>query len=113
MCSSVTFGCNGARQFEPHQRAELEAVTRAGRHHPAFGAGLLDHEPLVVRDGIEAGLEAIGAPGGEVLEQPTATFEQWPDLLFGRVPTAVRVARETESVVADLEAPAFHRRHEV
>src|SRR4051812_22609346 len=113
MLEGVAVRCNGARKFEPHQRAEFEAVSRAGREHPALAAGLLDDEALVLGDGIEADLEAVGAPGLEALEQAAAALEQRPDLVLACLAPGIGIAAAAELVIADLEAAALHRRHEV
>src|SRR5580698_5534512 len=85
-----------ARKLEAHERAELEAVARAGGHHPAVRALFLDDEALVVGHGVEADLEPVGGPGVEALEQAAAAVEQRGDLGLDGVAAAVGIARAAE-----------------
>src|SRR5437667_9786611 len=72
MCRRIALRGDGAGELQSHQRAELEAMARAGRHHPALAAQLLDHEALVVGHGVEADLQPVGAPALEAMEQAAA-----------------------------------------
>ena len=75
--------------------------------------GLLDHEALVLRHGVEADLEPVDAPLVEAAQQAGAALEQGLHFRSRRLATAVGIAAAAELVIADLHAAAFHRRHEV
>src|SRR6185295_6472347 len=91
----------------------LEAVPRAGRHHPAPGGELLDDEALVLGDGVEADFQPVGAPLLEAVEQAPAALEQRADLVLACVTLGSGIALAAEFVIADLETAALHWRHEV
>src|SRR3954463_13227464 len=82
MCGGIALRGNGAGKLKAHQSAELEAMARAGRHHPPPGGELLDDEALVLGDGVEADLQPVGAPVLEAMEQAPAALEQRTDLVL-------------------------------
>ena len=85
----------------------------AGRHHPAFGPLLLDHEALVLGHGIEADLQAVDGPAVEVFQQIGAAAEQGAHLFGHGRALGRRIALARKRMIADLEAAALVRWHEI
>src|SRR5215471_16889942 len=92
MSGRVATCVDRAGEFQPHQGAELEAMARAGGHHPALGGQLLDDETLVARHRVVADLQPVEAPALEASDQAAATRQQRRDLAFAGIAAAGGIA---------------------